>query len=122
MKKTTALLIVMLISVVTVFVYAQNQKSTKSVWSYEVPEAPYGYEKGNLVLTRYGRVVTGEVEVNSGYKIKMKDVTLEKDTLKGEVYIENELVDLKAIVKDSIIVGTVNTSMGVMSFKAKKNK
>lgn len=50
----------------------------------------------------------------------MRDVTLVNDTLKGGVYIENELVRLQGNVKDSIIVGTVDTSMGKMNFRAKK--
>lgn len=120
MKKIEALFIVMLFSGVMVFVVAQNNKSTKNVWKYEVSQAPYGYDKGRLILTTVNKVLTGEVEVSSGYRIKMSDVTLVNDTLRGGVYIDNELVNLKGNVKDSIIVGTVDTSMGLLNFKAKK--
>lgn len=120
MKKTAALFIVMILSGVMVFVVAQNKKSTKNVWRYEVPQAPYGYDKGKIILTNDSNVLTGEVEINSGYIVKMRDVTLVNDTLKGGVYIENELVRLQGNVKDSIIVGTVDTSMGKMNFRAKK--
>lgn len=120
MKKTAALFIVMILSGVMVFVVAQNKKSTKKVWRYEVPQAPYGYDKGKIILTNDSNVLTGEVEIKSGYIVKMRDVTLVNDTLKGGVYIENELVRLQGNVKDSIIVGTVDTSMGKMNFRAKK--
>ena len=85
-----------------------------------MPQAPYGYDKGKIILTNDSNVLTGEVEINSGYIVKMRDVTLVNDTLKGGVYIENELVRLQGNVKDSIIVGTVDTSMGKMNFRAKK--
>ena len=121
MKKTVVLLIVILLNGFIHFVGAQNNKSSKNVWKYEVAQAPYGYKKGRLILTYDKDVLIGEVEVNSGYKIKMNKVSLVNDTLKGRVYIDNELVNLKGNVKDSIIIGTVDTSMGVLKFKAIKD-
>lgn len=120
MKKTAVLLIVILLNGFMHFVDAQNNKSSKNVWKYEVAQAPYGYEKGKLILTYDKDVLIGEVEDSSGYKIKMSEVSLVKDTLKGVVYIENERVRLKGNIKDSIIIGTVDTSMGVLKFKAIK--
>lgn len=120
MKKTVVLLIVMFLSVVTVLVIAQNKNSSKSVWNYEVPQAPYGYDKGKLIITDNNNSISGEVEISSGYKIKMNEVSLIKDTLKGVVYIDNELVRLKGNVKDTIIVGTADTSMGLLKFRAIK--
>ncbi|MBF6597457.1 MAG: hypothetical protein ITF98_04440 [Fermentimonas sp.] len=120
MKKTAVLLIVILLNCFMHFVDAQNNKSSKNVWKYEVAQAPYGYEKGKLILTYDKDVLIGEVEDSSGYKIKMSEVSLVKDTLKGVVYIENERVRLKGNIKDSIIIGTVDTFMGVLKFKAIK--
>ena len=120
MKKSVVLLIVMFLSVVTVLVIAQNKNSSKSVWNYEVPQAPYGYDKGKLIITDNNNSISGEVEISSGYKIKMNEVSLIKDTLKGVVYIDNELVRLKGNVKDTIIVGTADTSMGLLKFRAIK--
>ena len=120
MKKTAVLLIVILLNCFMHFVDAQNNKSSKDVWKYEVAQAPYGYEKGKLILTYDKDVLIGEVEDSSGYKIKMSEVSLVKDTLKGVVYIENERVRLKGNIKDSIIIGTVDTFMGVLKFKAIK--
>ena len=73
-----------------------------------------------MILTKDKDVLIGVVEVNSGLKINMNKVSLVNDTLKGGVYIDNELVNLKGNVKDSIIIGTVDTSMGVLKFKAIK--
>ncbi len=120
MKKTAVLLIVILLNGFMHFIDAQNNISSKNVWKYEVAQAPYGYEKGKLILTYDKDVLIGEVEDSSGYKIKMSEVSLVKDTLKGVVYIENERVRLKGNIKDSIIIGTVDTSMGVLKFKAIK--
>ena len=120
MKKTVVLLIVILLNGFIHFVGGQNNKSSKNVWKYEVAQAPYGYEKGKLILTYDKDVLIGEVEDSSGYKIKMSEVSLVKDTLKGVVYIENERVRLKGNIKDSIIIGTVDTFMGVLKFKAIK--
>ena len=120
MKKATTLLILVILSGVMVFVVAQNKKNSKNVWKYEVSQALYGYEKGNLIVTNDSSGLKGEIEFSSGYKIKMREVAIVKDTLRGSVFIENELVRLKGNMKDSIIVGTVDTSMGKLSFKAKK--
>ena len=120
MKKTAVLLIVILLNCFMNFVDAQNNKSSKNVWKYEVAQATYGYEKGKLILTYDKDVLIGEVEDSSGYKIKMSEVSLVKDTLKGVVYIENERVRSKGNIKDSIIIGTVDTFMGVLKFKAIK--
>lgn len=120
MKKATTLLILVILSGVMVFVVAQNKKNSKNVWKYEVSQAPYGYEKGNLIVTNDSSGLKGEIEISSGYKIKMREVAIVKDTLRGSVFIENELVRLKGNMKDSIIVGTVDTSKGKLSFKAKK--
>ena len=120
MKKATTLLILVILSGVMVFVVAQNKKNSKNVWKYEVSQALYGYEKGNLIVTNDSSGLKGEIEISSGYKIKMREVAIVKDTLRGSVFIENELVRLKGNMKDSIIVGTVDTSMGKLSFKAKK--
>lgn len=120
MKKTVAFLVAVFLSGLMFFVIAQNNKSSKTVWNYEVPRAPYGYDKGSLILTKEDNTVSGEVEVRPNYKVKMRDVSLKNDTLKGAVYIDNEYVSLLGNVTDSVITGHVDTSMGRLNFTAKK--
>ena len=39
-------------------------------WKYEVPSAPYGYEKGTLVLNEKEGKLAGHVKFENGYKME----------------------------------------------------
>lgn len=122
MKKTTALLFAVILSGLMIFAVAQSNKSERTVWKYEVPKAPYGYDKGTLILTKENNVITGVVQMGSGYNINLQNVSLVNDTIRGNAYIDSEYVALLGNVRDSVIVGTVDTSMGLMDFKAVRDK
>ncbi len=119
MGKRSILILMLLVGAMGITV-AQNHKKATSEWKYEVPQAPYGYEKGTFSLTKDKDSVSGELQLNSGYKIKMEEVSLKNDTLKAGVYVDSEYVRVLARVKDNKMSGTVDTSMGVLEMKAEK--
>jgi len=91
-------------------------------WKYEVPTAPYGYEKGTLAFTEKEGKLAGEVKFADGYKIVMKDVTYEAGVVKCGLYVDYEYISVKAKIEGTKMTGTVNTPEGEMKISAEKQK
>ena len=115
--------IVILLSAASFFsLNAQNKKTISAVgkWKYEVTQAPYGYDKGLFEIKETKDSLTGEITFTSGQKAKLQKMTMRNDTLWANVYAGGENVKLETKVDKSTIIGSVDTSMGVMSLKADK--
>jgi hypothetical protein len=116
-----ALVIAAIIGSVNVSLAAGN-KDVVGNWKYEVPSAPYGYEKGTLVFAEKEGKLVGEVKFADGYKIDMKNVTYENGELKGGLYVDYEYVSVKLKVEGTKMTGTANTPEGEMKLTAEKQK
>jgi len=102
---------------------AQGKKELVGSWKYEVPSAPYGYEKGTLVFAEKEGKLVGEVKFADGYKIDMKDVKIEDGgVVKCGLYVDYEYVSVKAKIEGTKMTGTVNTPEGEMKISAEKQK
>jgi len=101
---------------------AGNNKDVVGNWKYEVPSAPYGYEKGTLVFTEKEGKLVGEVKFADGYKIEMKNVTYENGELKCGLYVDYEYVSVKAKIEGNKMTGAANTPEGEMKLTAEKLK
>ena len=120
MKKVYLALIVLFSAVSLFSLTAQNNKKAVGVWKYEVSQAPYGYDKGTLEVKELKNVFSGEVKFNSGNSVTLQKVSMSNDTLRANVYVDSESVDIVAKINNTKMEGTVNTSMGKMSLKAEK--
>lgn len=100
----------------------KTNKDVVGEWKYEVPAAPYGYEKGTLTFTEKDGKLAGEVKFADGYKIDLKNVTYEEGTLKCSLHVDYELVSIKAKVEGAKITGAVSSSEGEMKLSAEKVK
>jgi hypothetical protein len=98
----------------------QDYKGLVGEWKFEVPTAPYGYEKGMLYFFEKDNKLEGEVNFGDNYKIKLANLRYAGDSLKCNLYVDNEYVDVKAIVEGEKIRGVANTSIGEMNFTAEK--
>lgn len=98
----------------------QDYKGLVGEWKFEVPSAPYGYEKGMLSFFEKDNKLEGEVKFGEGNKIKLTNLRYAKDSLKCNLYVDNEYVDVKAKVEGKKIRGVANTSIGEMNFAAEK--
>jgi hypothetical protein len=104
-------------------VVSQASKDVVGNWKYEVPSAPYGYEKGTLVFSEKDGKLVGEVKFADGYKIDMKEVKMEEGgVLKCGLYVDYEYVSVKAKIEGTKMTGTVNTPEGEMKLTAEKQK
>ncbi len=85
-----------------------------------MPEAPSGYEKGVIFLVEKDKALSGDLVLDSGYKVKLSNVSLKSDTLRLGAYVESEYVTVVSKVKGNKIEGKVDTSMGILGLKAEK--
>ncbi len=100
----------------------QNNKQIVGEWKYEVPTAPYGYEKGTLAITEKEGKLVGEVKFADGYKIELKNITYAESTFKCGLYVDYEYVSIKAAVDGNNMKGAVDTPEGEMKITAEKVK
>ncbi len=98
----------------------QGNQNVVGEWKYEVPTAPYGYQKGMIRISQNNGVLSGVVTFDSGNKVQLKTATVEGDILKLGLYVESEYVSLEAKTKGSKMEGMVDSSQGKMAFKAEK--
>ncbi len=100
----------------------ENKKDVIGEWKYEVPSAPYGYEKGVLTITEKEGQLAGEVKFSDGYKIELKKLTYTDHTFTFGLYIDYEYISAKAKIEGKKMTGTVKTPDGDMKFTAEKTK
>jgi len=100
----------------------QNNKAVTGEWKFEVPSAPYGYEKGVLSISEKEGTLTGEVKFEDGYKIKLKKLSFADGVFKCGLYVDYEQISVKAKVVAGKMTGTVTTTDGEMKITAEKSK
>jgi hypothetical protein len=124
MKKLMILAFLFVIVIGSVNVAAaQGKNDLIGNWKYEVPSAPYGYEKGTLSFTEKEGKLVGEVKFADGYKIDMKDVKIEDGgVVKCGLYVDYEYVSVKAKIEGTKMTGTANTPDGELKLTAEKQK
>ena len=97
-------------------------KDVTGEWKYEVPSAPYGYEKGTLVISEKEGKLAGQVKFEDGYKIELKNLTYADGVLKCGLYVDYEYVSIKAKIDGKKLTGAVDSPEGEMKMTANKVK
>lgn len=100
----------------------QKNKEVVGEWKYEVPSAPYGYNKGVIVIEEKEGKLAGVIKLEDGYKIDLKDVTYAEGVFKCGLYVDYEYVSIKAKVEGKKLTGAVDTPEGEMGITADKIK
>lgn len=112
---------IVLFAITSVFgLGAQNQKAAVGKWKYDVPQAPYGYNKGVLEIKEVKDKLTGEVTFSSGQDMKLQKLTMRNDTIWANMYVDSESIEIVAKIDKSTMKGSVHTSMGVIGLEAEK--
>ena len=99
---------------------AQNQKAAVGKWKYDVPQAPYGYNKGVLEIKEVKDKLSGEVTFSSGQDLKLQKLTMRNDTIWVNMIVDSENIEIIAKINKSTMKGNVHTSMGVIGLEAEK--
>ena len=123
MKKL--LVVVLFFTILSGTLNAAVSSANKDVvgeWKYEVPTAPYGYEKGSLIITEKEGKLAGEVKFADGYKVELKNLELTDNVFKCGLYIDYDYIGITANIEGKKMNGTVKTPEGDMKLSAEKIK
>lgn len=101
---------------------AADSKKVTGEWKYEVPTAPYGYEKGVMVFSEKEGKLAGEVKLADGYKIELKNIEFAEGVFKFGLYIDYEYISVTSKIEGKKMTGAVKTPDGEMKLTAEKIK
>jgi len=101
---------------------AAGNKQITGEWKYEVPTAPYGYEKGVMVFSEKEGKLAGEVKLADGYKIELKNIEFAEGVFKFGLYIDYEYISVTSKIEGKKMTGAVKTPDGEMKLTAEKIK
>ncbi len=88
-------------------------------WEYSIPDAPYEYQKGVLVLKKVDGALVGELLIG-GQGMPMEDVKYEKNVLTAKMDVQGETVRYKLNFTKKSFEGIVSYSQGTLDMKGTK--
>ena len=88
-------------------------------WDYSIPDAPYEYQKGVLVLKKVDGVLSGEMIIG-GQGSPMEEIVYVKNNLKAVMNVQGEIVNFDLNFTKKTLEGTVSYSQGSMEIKGTK--
>ena len=88
-------------------------------WDYTIPDAPYEYQKGVLVLKKVDGALVGEVLIG-GQGMPMEDVKYEKNVFTAKMDVQGETVRYKLNFTKKSFEGIVSYSQGTLDMKGTK--
>ena len=121
MKKLLTLMLLAIFAT-TVFqaIAAPDNENVPGEWKFESPNAPYGYDKGSIVISEKEGALAGEIKFADGTKVELKDVKLEENILKFGINVEYNYISIKATIEGKKMKGAANTPDGDLPFEATK--
>ena len=124
MKRIKALLLISLLILSTGVMFAQKNSNLKpeGTWTFTAPDAPYEYSKGDIVITKEGQELEGELIFSEYSKTKLNDLKLENDILTFNVYVEGSLVKINVTVTKNEMTGKVTHPEGTLEISAERKK
>ncbi len=122
MKNCKTLIIISLLIFSTGVISAQKTAKVEpeGTWAFTAQEAPYEYSKGNIVISKDGKELQGNMVFSEYHKVKAHNMALEGKVLTFKVYIEGESVNIKSTLTKDEMQGTATYSEGSISFTAKR--
>ena len=124
MMKNLALKSLTLLSIVVLssFTMADSYMGVKKIlgeWDYTIPDAPYEYQTGVLVLKKIDGVLAGEMIIG-GQGSAMEEIVYEKNNLKAVMNVQGEMVKFDLNFTKKTLEGTVSYSQGTLEMKGTK--
>lgn len=122
--KNVALKSVLLLSIIVLSSFAVKEsfvgvKKILGEWDYSIPDAPYEYQKGVLVLSKVDGDLAGEMVIG-GQGTALEDVTFEKNELKAMMNVQGETVRFKLNFTKKTFEGVVSYSQGTLDMSGTK--
>jgi hypothetical protein len=117
--KVSAILILFVLTSYTLTNYVFKAKSLIGTWEYAVPDAPYQYQKGNIVFEKKEKELTGVFMVE-GLKTPLHNLKSKKSKVTFETYIQGVTVEFDLTFKKKSFEGTVSYSEGSLDISGHK--
>ena len=117
--KSLILLTVVIVSGFTIADSFMGVKKIVGEWDYSIPDAPYEYQKGVLVLKKVDGELTGEMIIG-GQGSPMEEMVYEKNNLKAMMNVQGETVRFNLNFKKKTLEGTVSYSQGSLDITGTK--
>jgi hypothetical protein len=119
MLKATLVLTLIVMSSFTLLGTFKVNKKIIGEWEYSIPQAPYEYQKGVLILSKEGKELKGEMLVG-GYATVLEDMINVKSNVKANMDVQGELVSFDLNFTKKTFEGTVSYSQGSMEITGNK--
>ncbi|HKL33906.1 MAG TPA: hypothetical protein VJ919_15300 [Tangfeifania sp.] len=100
----------------------ESNEDITGEWKYESPHAPYGYEKGSIIISEKEGKLAGEIKFADGYKLPLKNVSYKDGVFKCSLTIDYNDIAIKATFEGSKMKGTADSPEGALPFTAEKAK
>ncbi len=124
MKNLKSIVLICLILFSGGVLSAQKNSTIKveGTWVFSAPEAQAEYSTGDLVISREGKELTGEIVFGGEYKIPLHEVKLVDNVLTFKAYIDGESIEVKNEITKDEMKGKVSYSEGSLEISAKRKK
>ncbi len=98
---------------------SKKHRKLVGTWSYEALDAPYQYQKGEIVFVNKDGELSGYMKVNE-YKIDIEEIVAIKKNVTFKVNVEGEVVTFNLNYKKKTMEGTATYSSGSLDITGKK--
>lgn len=121
MTANVLLLTVLLFSSFTFVDYEVGPRKAIGTWEYSVPDAPYEYQKGDLIIEKKEGKLEGYTMVND-YKTPVEKVKVKGNKLTFLMYLEGEDISFDITLEKKTFKGIISFSQGELEITGKKKK
>ncbi len=97
----------------------KKHKKLIGTWNYEALDAPYQYQKGEIVFANEDKKLVGYIMIND-YKIDLEDIVAIKKNVTFKVNVEGEMVTFNINYKKKTMAGTATYSGGSIDITGTK--
>lgn len=96
-----------------------GEKELLGYWNYTVPNAPYEYSKGDLLINKEKGNFTVKIMLPAG-SINAESVVVQGNKINFKVYVEGSLVTVTLEAQGDTISGIAETPEGTLQIKGTK--
>ena len=96
-----------------------HEVDVTGTWSYDVPYAPEGYQKGEFTFEKKDKKLSGYASID-GYKIPMEKVSQSHAKVTFGMSVEGNQVDFQLDFEKETFSGKASYSEGVLDITGKK--
>ncbi len=113
---------ILILLVLTGYIEKDNiikNKKFIGTWEFNVPEAPYQYQNGDIIFVNEEEVLTGYFLVD-GFKAQLRNLNSQKRKVTFEVFIQGVTVSFDLTFKKKSFLGTASYSEGTLDISGRK--